>query len=90
MSPPDTVFSAPCGRGLSAARGFPTVRANVRPVAVRAQRTAALNAPAPQEAGGRHANSPGIFMLQVRDVVKSYDGRVVVNKVAFEVRPATG
>ncbi len=25
-------------------------------------------------------------MLQVRDVVKSYDGRVVVNKVAFEVQ----
>jgi ABC-2 type transport system ATP-binding protein len=26
-------------------------------------------------------------MLQVRDVVKSYDGRVVVNRVSFEVQP---
>src|SRR2546428_12239693 len=26
-------------------------------------------------------------MLQVRDAVKSYDGRVVVNRVSFEVQP---
>jgi ABC-2 type transport system ATP-binding protein len=26
-------------------------------------------------------------MLEVRDVVKSYDGRAVVNRVSFEVRP---
>ena len=26
-------------------------------------------------------------MLEVRDVVKTYDGRAVVNRVSFEVRP---
>ena len=36
---------------------------------------------------GQRPTSPGIFMLQVRDVVKSYDGRTVVNRVSFEVQP---
>src|SRR5262249_41594327 len=47
-----------------------------KPVAVRS--AAARETPAP---------SRGESMLQVRDVVKTYDGRPVVNHVTFEVQP---
>src|SRR5882762_2982671 len=41
----------------------------------------------PSRESGLEPNPPRNFMLQVRDVVKSYDRRVVVNRVSFEVQP---
>ena len=85
MSPPDTVFSALVPRGLSAVVGFPKVRHTfgLPRFAPRAPGTVPLTT----SWGGRpHAIFPRNLMLQVRDVVKSYDGRVVVNRVAFEVQ----